>query len=275
MRSLAGPSVDAAIATDRHRAVLFDAAGTLFRLRAPVGAVYASAALAHGLSSSPDLAPCIETGFRTQFPAMPRPRYRPGDLAHNEAEDRRWWRQLVQRVMQDFGPLDFDPFFDTVYALFARPEAWELFPEVPGVLRELRRRGLRLAIVSNFDARLLPVCEGLGLRNQVDGITYAAEAGAAKPDAEIFALALRRLELDARAALHVGDSLEEDVEGARAAGLDALWVHREPHGPKAPRDRRPPSGIVTIPDLRALIAGPATDKTKVKTGVRPQPKTEL
>lgn len=260
MRSRVGPSVDTAVATDRHRAVLFDAAGTLFRLRTPVGAVYADAALAHGLSPCPDLAQRIEQGFHTQFPAMPRPRYRPGDLAHNEAEDRRWWRQLVRRVMQDFGPLDFDPFFDTVYALFARAEAWELFPEVPGVLRELRRRGLRLAIVSNFDARLLPVCEGLGLSKRVDTITYAAEAGAAKPDAGIFALALRRLDLDARAALHVGDSREEDVEGAHAAGIDALWLHREP---SEPRDRRPSSGIAAIPDLRALIAGPQTDETGV------------
>jgi putative hydrolase of the HAD superfamily len=266
VRSPADPSVDAAIATDRHRAVLFDAAGTLFRLRTPVGATYADAALAHGLSPRRDLAQTIEQGFQTQFPAMPRPRYRPGDLAHNQAEDRRWWRQLVQRVMQDLGPFDFDPFFDTVYSLFARGEAWELFPEVPAVLAELRRRGHRLAIVSNFDARLLPVCEGLGLRSRVDVITYAAEAGAAKPDAGIFAWALRRLEVEASAALHVGDSLAEDVEGARAAGLDALWVCREPDGL-----RRPPHGIAAIPDLRALIAGPETDATQ--TGVRPQSPT--
>jgi putative hydrolase of the HAD superfamily len=257
--------VDAAIAADRHRAVLFDAAGTLFRLRTPVGAVYANVALAHGVSPSPDLAQRIEHGFRVQFPAMPRPRYQPGDPARNEVEDRRWWRLLVQRVMRDFTSLDFDSFFETVYTLFARAEAWELFPEVPGVLRELRRRGHRLAIVSNFDARLLPVCEGLGLRNRVDAIVYAAEAGAAKPDAGIFAWTLRRLEVDAPAALHVGDSLDEDVAGARAAGLDALWVHRESNG------RRPPAGVAAIPDLRSLIAGPETDATE--TGVRPQSPT--
>ena len=259
VRNPADPSVDAAIATDRHRAVLFDAAGTLFRLREPVGAVYANVALAHGVPPEPGLAQRIEQGFQVQFPAMPRPRYQPRDSARNDAEDRRWWRLLVQRVMQDFTPLDFDSFFETVYALYARAEAWELFPEVPGVLRELRRRGHRLAIVSNFDARLLPVCEGLGLRKQVDVIAYAAEAGAAKPDAGIFAWTLRRLGMDAPAALHVGDSLQEDVEGARAAGLDALWVQREPNG------RRPPAGVAAIPDLRSLIAGSETGESQ--TGV--------
>jgi putative hydrolase of the HAD superfamily len=261
VKSPVAPSLDAAITADRHRAVLFDAAGTLFQLRTPVGAVYAEAALAHGLRPGPDLAQRIEQRFRAEFPAMPRPAYRPDDPAHNEAEDRRWWRQLVRQVLRDFGPFDFDPFFDAVYALYASAETWELFPEVPSVLRELRRRGLRLGIVSNFDARLLPVCEGLGLHNRVDTITYAAEAGAAKPDAGIFALALDRLEVDAPAALHVGDSLEEDVQGAQAAGLDALWVFRGPSG-----GRRPLPGIVAIPDLRILIAGP-------ETGVRPQSPT--
>jgi len=243
-----GPFVDAATATDPLRAVLFDAAGTLFRLRAPVGDVYAEVALAHGVRPIPDLAQRIEQGFRTQFPAMPRPEYWQGDPAYNASADLYWWRHLVQRVMRGLGPLDFDSFFEVVYQRYASAEAWELYPEVPEVLHELRRRGLRLGIVSNFDVRLLPVCEGLGLRHRVDAIIYAAAAAAAKPDAGIFALALSRLDVRGAAALHVGDSLEEDVLGARAAGLRSIWVLREDAGrPEVPPD------IAMIHDLSALI----------------------
>jgi len=236
------------IRRDPAQAILFDAAGTLFRIRGSVGAIYAEQAVAHGLPRRPGLAALLEDRFRQAFPEMPRPVYRPGEPEHNHAVDRDWWRLLVQRVLQGLGPVEFEPFFDAVYRVFAAAEVWQTYPEVPGVLRTLRRRGVRLAIVSNFDVRLLPVCEGLGLREQVDAIVFAAEAGAAKPDPLIFRLALGRLDADAPDAVHVGDSLEEDVDGARAAGLRAVLLERGLEGAPDPRARVP-----VIRDLTALL----------------------
>ncbi|MCA1788363.1 MAG: HAD-IA family hydrolase [Thioalkalivibrio sp.] len=211
----------------RTRLVCLDAAGTLFRVRGSVGAIYAEIAVAHGLPRREDLADLLERRFREAFPAMPVPVYRPGDRAHNDRIDRQWWRLLVSRVLEGLGPLSFPGFFDEVYTAFADPSVWKTYPEVAGVLLDLRRRGLRLAIVSNFDARLFPVCEGLGLAAVVDAIVIAAEVGVAKPGAGIFHAAVQRFGLHSARALHVGDSLEEDVHGALAAGLLPVHLQRD------------------------------------------------
>ncbi|TVP79433.1 HAD-IA family hydrolase [Thioalkalivibrio sp.] len=232
------------------RLICLDAAGTLFRVRGSVGAIYAEIAVAYGLPDREDLAQVLEERFRTAFPAMPAPVYRFGDRTYNDSVDREWWRLLVARVLEGLGPLSFTDFFDQVYAVFADPSVWETYPEAAGVLEDLRRRGLRLAIVSNFDARLLPVCEGLGLTAAVDAIVIAAEVGVAKPGAGIFHAAVQRFGLSPSAALHVGDSLSEDAEGALSAGLLAVHLQRDGDDGSGAL----PPGVKVIRDLRELPA---------------------
>jgi putative hydrolase of the HAD superfamily len=82
----------------------------------------------------------------------------------------------------------------------------------------LRRNGLRLACVANWDYLLPGYLAGAGLATRLDAIVSSAEAGAPKPDPRIFRLALDRLGVPARRAVHIGDE-ELDREGARAAGL--------------------------------------------------------
>jgi putative hydrolase of the HAD superfamily len=85
-------------------------------------------------------------------------------------------------------------------------------------LDALRARGLRLAVVSNWDVELPEILAELGLAAYFDAVVTSAEAGAAKPDPRVFELALERLATAAQHALHVGDS-PADEEGARSAGL--------------------------------------------------------
>lgn len=223
-------------------AVCFDAAGTLFRPREPVGGIYARYAVAHGLPSSPDLAATLDVRFREGFAAMPAPAYRPYAPEHNVTVDRAWWRHLVEGVMTGLGPLDFESFFDSVYAAFADPALWQTYPETLHVLTRLREAEVPLAIVSNFDARLLPICRGLGLEARVDAIVYSADIGVAKPDPVIFRHALERLGARPGTTLHVGDSLREDVEGARLAGLRALHLDRETS--RSPGQRADGTGVI-------------------------------
>jgi putative hydrolase of the HAD superfamily len=100
------------------------------------------------------------------------------------------------------------------------------FPEVPGVLAELRARGHPLAVVSNWDVSLHDVLERTGLRPCFGAVVVSAEIGAAKPDPEPFRRALAALGAQAAGALHAGDSPEEDVAGARAAGVTPVLVDR-------------------------------------------------
>jgi putative hydrolase of the HAD superfamily len=75
----------------------------------------------------------------------------------------------------------------------------------------------------------------------------SAEVGSAKPAGELFAAALALAGASAQEAIHVGDSLEEDIAGARAAGIDAVWVRRARH-----RDVEVPPGVVAIASLDEL-----------------------
>jgi putative hydrolase of the HAD superfamily len=115
------------------------------------------------------------------------------------------------------------------------------------VLGALRAQGARLIVVSNWDVSLHDVLAVTGLAALVDGAVSSAECGAAKPEAAIFERALVLAgDVAPAAALHAGDTLEADVAGARAAGLEAVLVVRD--GAPAP------AGVRAIADLRALPA---------------------
>jgi len=101
------------------------------------------------------------------------------------------------------------------------------YPEAREALTALRRRGLRLVVVSNWDVSLHERLAETGLAELVDGAVASAEVGAAKPDPAIFAHGLALAGAGAAEACHVGDSPEADVEGALAAGLHAVLLARE------------------------------------------------
>lgn len=105
------------------------------------------------------------------------------------------------------------------------------FPDAIPALRELRRRGLRRVVVSNWDVSLREGLEAAGLARLLDGAISSAEVGAAKPAAEPFCAGLALAGVEAADALFVGDSIETDVEGARAAGLRAVLVSRAGEAP--------------------------------------------
>jgi putative hydrolase of the HAD superfamily len=104
------------------------------------------------------------------------------------------------------------------------------YPDAEPALRELRERGLKLVVVSNWDCSLGTVLEASGLSRHLDGAVSSAEAGARKPDPGIFAAALELAGCGPAEALHVGDTPDEDGAGADAAGIRALLIDREGAG---------------------------------------------
>ena len=165
---------------------------------------------------------------------------------HDEAVDwtalkdlRRRCAAVVQEQLQTALPLD-----DVLDALLAAIR-FRAYPEVPDVLARLRAGGARLAVVSNWDVSLHDVLERTGLRPLVDAGVVSAGLGVGKPDPAIFRAALDRLGAAAEGSVHVGDSLEHDVAGARAAGLEAVLVAR--NGAAAPE------GVRTVRSLAELV----------------------
>jgi putative hydrolase of the HAD superfamily len=102
--------------------------------------------------------------------------------------------------------------------------------------------------VSNWDVSLVGVLRALGLEPRVDGVVTSAGAGAHKPAPAIFEQALALAGVRAADAVHVGDRLDEDVAGARAAGIEPVLIRRG-GGPTVP-------GVRTISSLAELV-GPA------------------
>lgn len=99
-----------------------------------------------------------------------------------------------------------------------------LSDDVRRTLEELRRRRLKLAVVTNgMSVRQRRKIAGLGLENAFDAILVSEEEGVRKPEAELFRRALARCGVAAHDALFVGDHPVVDVEGAHRAGLKAVW----------------------------------------------------
>ena len=102
----------------------------------------------------------------------------------------------------------------------------EAFPDVEPALRELRDSHA-LALVTNGASCLQrEKLTTSGLRDYFDVVVVSAEFGVSKPNASIFHHALSQLQSDPARAVMVGDNLSRDVDGAIAAGLQAVWLNR-------------------------------------------------
>jgi putative hydrolase of the HAD superfamily len=154
---------------------------------------------------------------------------RPAIDGPRENDDKGWWRELVGHVFDQVAPsvreLDRDNFFEVAYEHFAEAGVWELYPEVPEVLEQLRR-SFQLAVISNFDGRLRFILQHLGISNYFSYIFISSELGADKPDPEIFRHALKIMHLNADEVLHVGDDPERDWSAAKEAGLLVFQLDR-------------------------------------------------
>jgi putative hydrolase of the HAD superfamily len=211
--------------TTRFSAVFFDAANTLVHPEPPVGELYARTARKYGVDVS---AADVQAQFRRSWETLQTKAV--GDPVRygiGEADGRRWWHALVAETFRPLGlPQPFDTFFDELYALFAQPEVWRVYPDVLEVLEALKARGMIMGVLSNWDTRLGPLLTGLGLMPYFQHVVLSAVVGWEKPHPRIFASALELVGVPASQVLHVGDNYQQDVVGAQQAGIYAVWLRR-------------------------------------------------
>lgn len=108
---------------------------------------------------------------------------------------------------------------------------FEPFPDARAALAALRERGMTLVVASNWDCSLPDWLGPAGLLDLVDGVVSSADAGGSKPGPEVFQRALELAGAEPGQAVHVGDSLENDVRGALGAGIRPLLLVREGETP--------------------------------------------
>ncbi|HEY8769088.1 MAG TPA: HAD-IA family hydrolase [Thermoleophilaceae bacterium] len=215
------------------RAVLLDALGTLVELQPPAPRLRALLAEA-GFEVSEEQAAAgfgAEIGYYVQH--------------HLEGGDRERLDLLRDRCAEALRAGLGLPELDHATARRVMLGALEFraFPDIEPALRELRAAGARLVIASNWDCSLPDWLGPAGVLDLVDGVVSSAELGEAKPAPAVFLRALELAGAGPDEAVHVGDSLENDVEGARAAGIRPLLLVR---GGEAP------AGVEVIRSLAEL-----------------------
>ena len=205
------------------KTIFFDAGGTLIHLPQSVGHHYADVGERIGLRL--DHA-ALDDAFAASWKETPA---RPAVDGPRDDDDKGWWRELVNRVLDRVAPdvadLDRDAFFEAIYGHFAEPGVWDLYPEVNDVLEKLHGR-FQLAVISNFDGRLRVILEHLAVSKFFSHVFLSSELGADKPDPEIYRRALRLSGARPNETLHVGDDPQRDWKGATAAGLSIFRIER-------------------------------------------------
>ncbi|XHX80034.1 MAG: HAD-IA family hydrolase [Stenomitos frigidus ULC029] len=208
--------------------VFLDAVGTLFGVKGSVGAIYAEVAQQFGVVVP---ASTLNRSFFQSFRAGGMPAFGDVDRAEIPAREFEWWLEIATNTFQQAGVLeqfpDFTEFFAVLYAHFATAAPWIVYPDVLPALKRWQQLGVPLGILSNFDSRLYAVLETLALADFFASLTISTEAGAAKPDARIFAIALQKHNCLPSGAWHIGDSFEEDYQAAKAAGMRGIWLRRK------------------------------------------------
>lgn len=221
------------------RAVLFDALGTLVRLEPPAPALR----LELGRLGVEVSVAAAEDAIASEI-AYYRAHLDDGRDVESLRVLRRGCAEALRGALPAVSGVEADAL---VQALLASLR-FSAFEDAVPALAALREGGARVVVVSNWDVSLHDVLERVGLRGRVDGVVTSAEVGARKPAAEMFRAALAVAGVGPEEAVHVGDSLKEDVEGARGAGVEPILLVRG--------GSSGPPGVRTIASLLELFGEP-------------------
>lgn len=215
------------------KAVSLDVTGTLLAHRHPIYVTYADAAKWARLKNPPsadELKPAFKKAYFESLTKSPC-------FGHAEGlSSRQWWVRTVQLALSNCGrsytDAEFDRFFRRVYQHYGSLEGYVQLPDAAPFLTWAGKRGLMLGITTNTPSRTMDtVVPMLGLHEHFRWFVCSQEVGEEKPHQRIYA------EAHAQAAfwmpgikpeeiLHIGDSLESDFCGARAAGFQAIHLDR-------------------------------------------------
>ncbi|MAG34433.1 MAG: hypothetical protein CL908_26480 [Deltaproteobacteria bacterium] len=209
------------------QAICLDATGTLIETSESVGEVYHRVALAHGVDLP---AWRLDDAFRRVILRAP-----PRGLAGNSRLERRqhemdWWSERVRQTFQATDSTarfdDFAAFASALFDTYRDPTAWRIRDGVARTLATLRRREFRLALVSNFDHRLLEILEAFDLFHLFCLIEIPSEHGWAKPDPALFESVAERLEQPIEALWYVGDDAPETLAAIARLGVRVVDLRR-------------------------------------------------
>jgi len=228
------------------RAVLFDVDFTLiypgptFR-----GEGYQAFCARHGMGVDPSM---FEEGVARAAPLLESP---------DDVYDPEIFIAYTSRIIEVMGGTGtrIDECSREIYREWAACQHFELYDDVPEVLRQLSDSGLRIGLISNTHRCLASFQSHFELQGLISATVSSSDHGLMKPHPSIFAAALQLLDVSAAEAVMVGDSFAHDGEGALGVGMGALLPNRgDATAPKVLGDRRVPV-IRSLRELPALLIG--------------------
>jgi HAD superfamily hydrolase (TIGR01509 family) len=224
--------------------VLFDALGTLVRLEPPWPLLAGTLVSRHGIEISESQARAAMRAEMTYY----LEHHAEGSDSASLADLRARCAAVLGRALPDEAAALSE---EQLVEVLLESLRFTPFPDAATSLGALRASGIRAAVVSNWDCSLGGVLAGLGLAGLLDAVVTSAEVGVPKPDSLIFESALAAVQCPPARAILVGDSLEIDVAGGRAAGIRSVLLDR---GASA-SDPGDVERIFTLDNLPALIDG--------------------
>ncbi|KAJ1912798.1 hypothetical protein H4219_005467 [Mycoemilia scoparia] len=143
-----------------------------------------------------------------------------------------WWKEVIRQtwfgagveenVIRDLLPKASINLLEK----FSCGDGYDMYPDVPKILKMLKHRGIRLGVISNSDERTGDILKSFDLYQYFDFVQTSVDIGVEKPEPEIFETALRAMGISACEALHIGDDLMRDYYGAKGVGMEALVIDR-------------------------------------------------
>jgi putative hydrolase of the HAD superfamily len=204
---------------ERLRTVFFDAGDTLIRIRSPLYELYTEVINReknNGFQEDTVRAAMREIGER--FPLMLDGHFRYSDG---------WFEKYIFKLLEAIEcPEPWNAIRQGLFDLFDDPTSFVVFPDVIPCLKAIRDMGLQTAVISNWGYRLTQLLEKLLPEAGFEIVISSAEVEREKPDPGIFELALTQVRSQAHEAIHIGDSIENDVDGARLAEVGSLLLDR-------------------------------------------------
>jgi len=230
------------------RAVLLDAAGTLVHIEPPAPRLQAALAERFGVMLEPHEASAAIHAEITYY----RGHMQEGADPEGLADLRRRCAEVLRQALPSSPALAGIPSAELIEVLVGSLE-FRAYPEVPAILDRLRAAALRVVVASNWDCSLPAVLERIGLLAHVDGVVCSAVVGAAKPDPRLLLAALHVAGAEPSQAVHVGDSVMEDVGAALAAGVRPVFLNRG-RGPMQRGETEPAVEVIgSLSELPPLI----------------------
>jgi REG-2-like HAD superfamily hydrolase len=200
------------------KAVFIDVGNTLLYEKPSRFEIYAERARSRGFPLDADeMRKCMQRAHREL------PREVGGAFRYSDP----WFGLYIERIFHDYLGLlkaDLQPVRDELFGRFSDPATFEFFAGGRELLLDLKARGLKVGVVSNWSARLPRLLDDLGIAQHVDFVLCSAIERLEKPDPLIFEKALRLAGVRPDEALHAGDDYEKDLLGPRRVGMRSILV---------------------------------------------------